>query len=174
MNCLYIYVHVHSIFPVHLDCYEYDEDHKNWCADNSDISNICSGARDDCLKKGKTYCENDVDCYGIMFHSGWSYDYKGIKVCRSKRMTSKGDWQAFMIINKPGTVKWRLNPAGINKPEGFQTQWAPTERKDKLTHLRLKTKRTRQRLIKLKNLNLVWIKCLYPQRKLSMKQGSNI
>ena len=33
-------------------------------------------------------------------------------------------------------------------------------------------KRTRGKIIKLKNLNLVWTKCLYPQKKLSMKQGS--
>ena len=81
-------------------CHEYDETRVDWCADHYDLYNICNGSRNDCLKKGKAKCDKDWACHGIMFHAGWARSHKGVKVCKSQRMTRKGDWQAFMKLDE--------------------------------------------------------------------------
>ena len=79
-------------------CVDYQEEiTTKWCADNIDIHNICDGSKIDCLAKGEAKCTADNACYGVMYHpGGWSNNFKGVKFCISKKLTPKGDWQAFL------------------------------------------------------------------------------
>ena len=69
-----------------------------------DYKNICDGTKNDCVLKGKEMCQSDPNCYGIMYHSGWSSDYKGVKVCTSSTLKEKPekDWSVFLKCESSG------------------------------------------------------------------------
>ena len=50
----------------------------------------CSG-KEDCLTKGKIYCDTQTDCVGVMFASGWASG-TNTQWCTTAALASNGDW----------------------------------------------------------------------------------
>ena len=69
-----------------------------------EYKNICDGTKNDCVLKGKEMCQSDPNCYGIMYHSGWSSGHKGIKACTSSTLQEKPekDWSVFLKCDSSG------------------------------------------------------------------------
>lgn len=91
----------------HVDksCYckrsDYASENRNqWCADWEDRMRIpgCDGVDiDKCWKAGVKLCNSLGDyCYGVMINAGWTFAYKGVKICLSSVMVDKGDWVTRM------------------------------------------------------------------------------
>ena len=78
-----------------------------WCADhadNDDYMGICDGSKRDCVARGKEKCTLDPDCFGIMYHGGsWGPHYKGVKVCKSTILETKGDWDVYIKCENQST-----------------------------------------------------------------------
>ena len=75
-----------------------------YCKDHNDNKNMCDGTKNDCVLKGKEMCQSDPNCYGIMYHSQWASDYKGVKVCTSSTLKEKPekDWSVFLKCESSG------------------------------------------------------------------------
>ena len=64
---------------------------------------ICDGSKLDCVAKGKEKCTLDPNCFGIMYHGGsWSPYFKGVRLCTSKKLEPKGDWNVYMKCDNKG------------------------------------------------------------------------
>lgn len=64
-----------------------------WCTDNEDFMNTCDGSLAVCWNAGFAKCNMEGDsCHGVMVHDSWTPRWKGFKLCRSDKMTPKGDW----------------------------------------------------------------------------------
>ena len=65
---------------------------------------MCDGTKNDCVLKGKEMCQSDPNCYGIMYNSGWTSNFKGVKVCTSSTLQEKPekDWSVFLKCDSSG------------------------------------------------------------------------
>ena len=67
-----------------------------WCKDNKDIEgrNNCS---DDtkCLENARGQCDNNPDCFGVMWYSKWLA--QKMKICLSRELETKTDgWRTML------------------------------------------------------------------------------
>ena len=108
---LLLYILLYIIYYYYLILYcAYTEyrihDGTEWCANNEDNDNIRRGCFNDveCLKNGQQYCENDPNCYGVMWYDNLATG--GMKLCRSRLLEHKPrdgiHWRTMM---KPGMYR---------------------------------------------------------------------
>ena len=68
----------------------------HWCTNQENYYGACDGSEADCLAKGKQMCDDKAYCFGVMIHPNWSMHHKGLKLCTSIKLESKGDWKIVL------------------------------------------------------------------------------
>ena len=95
-----------SLFNIpSLDCNIVELESKaSWCAKKVDLRNICDGTKMDCITKAESLCQDDSNCFGFMWNSGWGSGYKGVMKCTSLELTAKPgkDWEIYLKICDTG------------------------------------------------------------------------
>ena len=78
---------------------------KEWCRDNMDIEgrNNCNGATT-CLENTRGQCDNDPNCFGIMWLS--NRQAQKMKICLSRELETKTDGWRTMLKSEGKHVFW--------------------------------------------------------------------